>query len=172
VDPVTGDRCHHLAVRDWERAGGWQFINVFAAIFFVIGALYGLLDVIGALVLKDVDTGGYDRLPELRSALFTVVWLTLMWRIMRSGIYYGDEGVRIRTLPRTVTYPWAEIATAEARGNDLWLVLTNERELKTPVRRVEWRSGYRRRNGFGISLSPGDFNVLLNQLQSHVNPGR
>jgi hypothetical protein len=169
VDPAAADGCHHLAVRDGERAGGWQLGHVLAAWFLVIGALIGSAGVIEDLFLKDLSTGEREWRQALPSALFTVVWLTFMVRLMRMGIYVSDEGVRIRTVPRTVTYPWAEITTAGARGDDLWLVLTDGREVKTPVRRVERRSGHRRN---GIPLNPGDFNLMLHQLQRHVQPGR
>jgi hypothetical protein len=144
-------------------------IHVLAAWGFVAVAVVGSFDLIVDVSFRDQDTGGYDRLQALPSALCTGVLLAFMWRLMRVGIYHSDKGVRIRTLPRTVTYRWAEITTTEARGNDLWLVLTNGREVRTPVRRVEGHSRHQRN---GIPLDSGDFNVLLNQLRHHAKPGR
>jgi hypothetical protein len=158
--------CHHRAVRNGERAGGRQMIHVLAAWGLVAVAVVGSFELVVDLSFRDQDTGEYDRLPALPTALCAGVLLAFLWRLMRMGIYHSDKGVRIRTLPRTVTYRWAEITTTEARGNDLWLVLTDGREVKTPVRRME---GHQRN---GIPLDSGDFNVLLNQLQHHAKPGR
>lgn len=133
------------------RVGGWQVIHVFAAVAVAGGVVLGLFDVAGR---------GWP------SVLFDVVWVVLAWRIMRMGVYVsaaGGPGVRIRTVLRTVTYPWSGIAAAEARGNELWLVLVDGRAVRTAVRGIEGRRGRS-----GLSLDPGDFNVLLNQVRDHV----
>ena len=142
-------------------------VHVVAAWLLVPGALVGLSGVVVPLFFKDADTGEYDRWPALWPALFTAVWLTLVWRIMRTGIYFGDGGVRIRTLARTVTYPWPEIVMAEARDDHLWLRLTGDRELKTPVRRLAGAQTGRRG---GIALDPAEFNIVLNRIRG-LRPG-
>ncbi|GLW29208.1 PH domain-containing protein [Actinoplanes regularis] len=71
--------------------------------------------------------------------------LTFAWRMMRTGMYTSDSGIRVRWLLRTRTYAWSQIDGVEAAPARLlglptsraaiWLDLGDGGRVETPVQR-------------------------------------
>ena len=70
-------------------------------------------------------------------------WWTFAWRIMRTGVYTSESGIRVRWLLRTRTYAWSRIEAVDAAPARLldiptsraaiWLDLGNGDRVETPV---------------------------------------
>ena len=129
---------------------------VFTYVFVVIGG--GLLFAITISLVA--GTGTVVSWPGfIAMVVFLVVWTAAAFRLNRRGLWTSDRGVRCRSVIRTRTIPWADIARFEhsvAPGltdllpvRSVSIVLKNGSQVSTDVVfRVQGRTPSRLRDGF------------------------
>lgn len=162
------------AVSDWERVSPWTAREV------VAGALFGVGCAFAAVVTAKLLTArGHWQVNPVVGGLavygFLGVWLTMMWRMMRTGLYTGQVAVRIRGPFRTRTVAWSQIAGVDAAPalvlgaptarKAIWLTLTDGRRVETPVQRRIGRLAFGWRKNVGPVLDGEDFDRLVRQLR-------
>ena len=136
--------CHDRSMRRWRRVGGWTARERVAA-----GLLtWGVALIAGATIMF-VRHGILWRHGALLGLLGLygafAAWITFVWRLMRTGLYTSDTGIRVRWLLRTRTYAWSrlraiDVAPAVLLGAPtsraaIWLELVDGDRVETPVQR-------------------------------------
>jgi hypothetical protein len=95
---------------------------------------------------------GMDILAVLPIAFFAV-FLTVTWRGIFVGVYVSETGIRIRTVGRTVTMPWHEVAgfevlpVPEKATEAIWVVGRHGPSVLTPI--MAYGRWYGRIHGWG-----------------------
>ncbi len=109
---------------------------------------------------------------------FFAIWLTVVWRAMRTGLYTNEASVRIRWIHRTRTVAWSRITSVDvepARYFDMptrrpavWFTLDDGERIETPVqRRTPWRMLELAKN-VGPILDGPDFDLLVVRLRERL----
>ncbi|MEU7926972.1 PH domain-containing protein [Micromonospora sp. NPDC049801] len=161
-------------MRRWRRMDPWGLTQAVTGLMVVVGSVVGLAMLAGvgsALLRGDLD-------PRDDVGVFTVfpflgLWLTGVTRMYLTGIYVNDEGVRLRHISRTRTFPWSEVTGFEARpalflgGPTVRLacwVRTTGGAFESSVQRRSRKGGWRKNSG--PVLAPDDFEGMLARLDA------
>lgn len=154
-------------MRTWTRPHPLPPGRVVALIYTALFA-FVLSGVLAALL----STGTTLLIPLALLAVAATMALMLSCRAMLVGLFVSTQGVRIRTLTRTVTWRWTDLADFRAGPGQstlapretLWLIPTNGPETAAPLCR-----GSRGviLTDFGLDALPdATFDATLHRLQA------
>lgn len=108
---------------------------------------------------------------------FLGTWLTIAWRLARTGLVVSDAGVRIRWVHRTRTFTWDWVLRFYTAPDilvpgRLWIELTDGTRVRTPIQRVRYvLLGSALRDG-GTWLTPDRYDALLQDLGNRLDAAR
>jgi hypothetical protein len=114
-----------------------------------------------------------DKVPQVAGiGGFLGLWLTVAWRLHRTALLVGNEGVRVRWLLRTRTIPWSQVSRFQTAPDvlvraRLWIVLIDGRTVRTPVQRGSGVVGSALHDG-GTWLRGSSYNTLLDSLTAEA----
>jgi hypothetical protein len=163
----------------WERITPWTLREIMLVPMFAVGCGFT------AVVTAAVVTGGHWEVNPVAGTLgiygFLGVWLTGVWRMMRTGLYASATAVRVRGPFRTRTIAWSEIVAVDARparilGSPavrpaIWFTLTDGRRIETPIQRRTGWSTWGMTTNLGPVLKGDQFDRVVKQLHQHSNGG-
>jgi hypothetical protein len=134
-DMLTGPRLdswpHDHLVHNWKRISRFDGSCKVSIGLFVGGWLLAGLFV-------NTLRQGMDILAVLPIAFFAV-FLAAAWRGIFVGVYASETGVRVRTVERTVTLPWHEVAGFEVlpvrwkATEAIWVMRRHGPPVRTPI---------------------------------------
>lgn len=163
-----------LLVSHWQKITSNPSRDPIALVLLGAGVIFAVC--VSASMLSDLD--GWSAASAAGLLLFYAVigaYLGLVWRMLRTGLYVSDAGVRVLTTFRTTTVPWQEVAEVETvQGVELGvpkeiirLRLANGEQLDTPVQRNVRPPGQRSGGG----SAPDQFDQVAGVLREHVDRG-
>lgn len=152
---ALSERCVDAAdVGTWRRVGPLGVMTIIAGGFLVVWG-----SIVLAIAVNMVLQLPSDPVPTAVVVLFVACWWTFAWRLVRTGLYVSQTGLRLVYPWRTRTLPWSsvvEIASRPAKvlgietvRDAIWVTTATGQQIETPVqRRAPWRSiGWRKNTG-------------------------
>jgi hypothetical protein len=105
---------------------------------------------------------------------FLGLWFTLVWRLIRVGLYVSETAIRIRGPLRTQTLAWSQVSGIELAPGTLfgvptaregiWIITTDGRRVESPVQRRDPDERPGLRNNIAPLLASKDFDRLAREL--------
>ncbi|BCY12145.1 hypothetical protein L3i22_072330 [Actinoplanes sp. L3-i22] len=139
----------------------------------IVGAMFALVVVVTSVLAAP------PVLEALKAYAFVAAWLTVIGRTAWSGLFLGDDGIRLRTLLRTRTIPWAEIASVDpvhenflgrpADRMSIRLTLRDGTRVIAPVESSGPPSFFRTMT---TVLKPADFHAALAEIDQRLTAVR
>ncbi|CCH18250.1 PH domain-containing protein [Micromonospora lupini] len=161
-------------MRRWRRISPWGAAQAVTGFMALVGSTMTVTVLVAAS--RGLAEGRIDAAAALGltgALLFLGLWLTGVLRMYLAGIYVNDEGVRLRHVFRTRTFPWSEVTGFEARPalflggptvRDACWVRTTGGAFESAVQRRSRDMGWRKNNG--PVLSADDFDRMLARLDA------
>ncbi|GIF22738.1 hypothetical protein BJ973_000903 [Actinoplanes tereljensis] len=137
---------------------------------FIAGAGTVFAVVVVALIATHWRSGTVLRAAGVGG--FLGVWLTVAWRLHRTALLVSDAGVRARWLLRTRTVPWSQVSRFRTAPDflvreRLWIVLVDDRMVRTPVQHAAGVFGSALNDG-GTRLGGSRYYTLLDSLADEM----
>jgi Bacterial PH domain len=155
----------------WQRVGPWTLRTVSGAVFAVLGA--GLAVLLGYAV---VALGWPGTLGLVGWAVLGL-WIAYWWRTLLSGVFLGEDSIRVRGVAVTRTFPAADVIEVRSRSRriatdgaplkvrEVCLDLYTGRTVSTPILGDKPEGGGIFRHNV---LSAPIYDMIVDRLREHV----
>jgi hypothetical protein len=163
-------------VPGWERITPWTLREIMMVPMFAIGC--GFAVTFTAAVVMGVHWEVNPVAGTLGCYGFLGLWLTMVWRMMRTGLFACATAVRVRGPFRTRTFAWSEIMSVDAASARtvglptlrpaIWFTLVDGRRVETPIQRRTGWSPWALRKDVGPVLNSEKFDRVVEQLRQRL----
>ena len=147
------------------------FLHLYAAFF----SVFGFLPLCG---IGGLPSDGGEWAGTMVLIAFVALWQAIVWRSALVGLYVGPPGIRLRTMLRTRTIPWADVHRVlvvddpQYRNRGLAIVTRWGTRVETPVWQFAWQWLRARGPASREFLAPAELDALAAELDTMVAAAR